>query len=213
MLHYYALYGSRRLRRTHLKMRRMTLVNASLKPMSDVSWRDMDANNSPPKNKSVKISTYTGFKAKGAAGGAPGGPEAAPGVPMPAAAAVLPGSGTGLLPLLFPCATGPEETLEALDWLNPGPLLGACADVACPLCVLLLPVPGLGAASCESAAVSAAAEHVLTCLLLLHDRYLKELMAQRPRLACEQAPILGQATCLTTNDLVTNEEKHSIWRC
>jgi hypothetical protein len=86
-----------------------------LKPMSEVSCRDMDANRRPPRNSSVKMRTYTGLRLKGAAGGAvPAGPGLMPLLPEgPApAAAAEPGSGDGLL-LLLPEVPVPPLLLAA----------------------------------------------------------------------------------------------------
>lgn len=127
----------------HLKMRRTTFVSASLNPMSLVSCSDMLANSSPPRNSSVKISTYTGFRLKGAScapalGGPPG---AAPTPPAAAAAAApaAPGSGDGLVladgVLLVepaaPCGAGPELLLVAEGFdPRPGPCDTAAASAA-----------------------------------------------------------------------------------
>lgn len=72
--------------------------------MSDVSCSDIDANSSPPKNSNVKISTYTGFRLKGAAGavvpGGPGAPLLLLAPPTPAAPGRGEGFGDGFVLLL-----------------------------------------------------------------------------------------------------------------
>lgn len=167
----------RSVRTTHLKMRRTTLVKASWKPMSDVSCSDMDANRSPPRNSSVKISTYTGLRLKGAScAAAPGGP---PGLVLLLPAAVLPGTGDGLLLLLPPLGAAGCPLLAAC---GVPPALAVPAAGGCGLELLLGVAEGFGPPGPgDTAAVSAAAKAGPCCRVLLLTSCLRSLRAGRPR--------------------------------